>query len=106
MKYFSLAAALAMCLAVPSVAAATTYDAVTGFSLTTNSASNTWSYWYNTSTSVSAYESGLGLNTWQFLNTCGYGTSCWDQTEYKDNVILQNVTGSDAPFPNGIARNN
>jgi PEP-CTERM motif len=105
MKIFRLAAALAVALAAPSIAGATTYNAVTDFSLTTNTASNTWSYWYNTSTSVSTYQSGLALNPFLFDTTCGFGTSCWDQTTGSDNLILQNITGSDALFGGSTARN-
>ena len=88
-----------------SGALATTFNAVTDFSLSTNTASNTWSYWFNTSTDVSTYNSGLALNSVLFDTTCGFGTSCWDQSSGEQNLILQNVTGADAPFPNGIGRN-
>jgi hypothetical protein len=98
-------AAVAVGLAAPGAAVATTFNAVTDFSLTTNTASNTWSYWYNTSTNVSTYESGLALNPFLFNMSCGLGTSCWDQTTGLNNLILQNVTGADAAFSNGIARN-
>jgi hypothetical protein len=82
-------------------------DAVTGFSLTTNTASNTWSYYAGTSTNVSTFASTVSLVPVLFNTTCGFGTSCWDTTSGEENLILQNVTGADVGgFPNSDARNN
>jgi len=104
MRIFSVAAALAAALAVPSIASAATYDAVVDFSLTNNLASNTWSYWYNASTDVGDYESGLALNTVLLNGGCQSGTSCWYDPSTL-NLILQNVTGSDVTYPDSLARN-
>ncbi len=86
-------------------AQATMYNPVTGFSNTTNVATNTWSYWYSNSTAVSTYPGSIALNP-DFFSDCGYGTQCWDQTLVLNDLILNNVTGSTAPFPNGAALNN
>jgi hypothetical protein len=82
------------------------FDAVTGFSLTTNTAANTWSYYGGTNTSVSTFESTVSLLPMLFNGSCGSGTSCWDTNSGPANLILQNVSGADAPFPNSDALNN
>jgi hypothetical protein len=83
------------------------FDAVTQFSLTTNMASNTWSYYSgSSSTDVSTFASTVSLMPVLFDTSCGGGTSCWDSTTTTTNLILQNVTGTDAPFPNSDALNN
>ncbi len=92
-------------IALHGVANATVFNAVTDFSLTTNTAANTWSYWTSSSTNVSTYPATIALAPFLFNTTCGFGTSCWDSTASTTNLLLQNVTGSDGPFPNGIARN-
>ena len=99
-RYLVLAVALLSC----GVAFATSYNAVTDFSLTTNVASNTWSYWGSPSTSVVNYFSNVTLLPVLFNGTCGFGTSCWDASSGPSNLILQNVTASDAFFPNSDAR--
>src|SRR5664279_5809550 len=99
-RYLVLAAALLSC----GVAFATSYNATTDFSLTTNVASNTWSYWGSTSTSVVNYFSNVTLLPVLFNGSCGFGTSCWDASSGAQNLILQNVTGSDGFFPNSDAR--
>jgi hypothetical protein len=85
---------------------ASSFDAVTGFSLTTNAATNTWSYYGGTSTSVSTFESTVSLLGVLFNTSCGSGTSCWDASSGPSNLILQNVTGANAGFPNSDALNN
>jgi hypothetical protein len=100
-RYFVLAIALLSC----GVAFATSYNAVTDFSLTTNVASNTWSYWGTTNTNVVNYFSNVTLLPVLFNTTCGFGTSCWDASSGPANLILQNVTGSDGFFANSDARN-
>lgn len=79
-------------------ASATSFDAVTNFSLTTNVASNIWSYWATPSTTISTYASNVALLPVLFDTTCGFGTSCWDVTSGINNLVLQNVTGADAFF--------
>jgi hypothetical protein len=92
-------------VSIPAVFAGT-FDAETQFSLTTNTASNTWSYWGSSSTTVSTYPSTIALLPVLFDKTCGFGTSCWDATTIIGNLILQNATGSDVTaFPNSDARN-
>jgi hypothetical protein len=81
-------------------------DAVTGFSLTTNTATNTWSYYGGTSTTISTFESTVSLLPVLFNASCGGGTSCWDTNSGPANLILQNVSGADASFPISDARNN
>ncbi len=99
-RYLVLAAALLSC----GVAFATSYNAVTDFSLTTNVASNTWSYWDSPSTSVVNYFSNVTLLP-EFIPGCGGpGIPCWYDPGTQ-NLILQNVTGSDALLPNSDARN-
>ena len=100
-RYFVLAAALLSC----GVAFATSYNAVTDFSLTTNVASNTWSYWGSPSNSIVNYFANVTLLPVLFNGSCGFGTSCWDASSGPSNLILQNVTSSDALFPNSDARN-
>jgi hypothetical protein len=85
---------------------ASSFDAVTGFSLTTNTAANMWSYYGGASTNVSTFESSVSLLPVFFNTTCGGGTNCWDATATTNNLILQNVTGTSAPFPNSSALNN
>jgi PEP-CTERM motif len=85
---------------------ATPFDAVTGFSLVTNTATNTWSYYGGSSTNVNTFASTVSLLPVLFNTTCGSGTSCWDATGSISNLILQNVTGATATFPNSGALNN
>jgi hypothetical protein len=85
---------------------ASSFDAVTGFSLTTNTAANTWSYYGGTSTAVSTFESTVSLLPVLFNTTCGGGTSCWDTNSGPSNLILQNVTGASQSFPNSDTLNN
>jgi hypothetical protein len=88
-------------------ACAASFDAVTGFSLTTNTAANTWSYWGTPNTSVAGYAGDVALLPVLFPGTCGSGTSCWDASSGTQNLILDNVTGADVlGFPNSDARNN
>lgn len=94
-RYLGLAIALLSC----GVAFASSYNAVTDFSLTTNVSSNTWSYWGSTNTSVVNYFSNVTLLPVLFNGSCGFGTSCWDASTGTDNLILQNVTGSDGFSP-------
>ncbi len=82
------------------------FDAVTGFSLTTNVGTNTWSYYGGASTAVSTFESTVSLLPVLFNGSCGGGTSCWDTNSGASNLILQNVTGADVGFPNSDALNN
>jgi PEP-CTERM motif-containing protein len=90
-----------------SCASAAAFNAVTGFSLTTNTAANRWSYWGTPNTNVSTYAANVALLPVLFNGTCGVGTSCWDETIAANNLVLQNVTGVDAlGFPNSDARNN
>src|ERR1700730_15124698 len=90
-----------------SAALASPFDANSQFSLTTNTAANTWSYWGNTSSTVSTYTTGLTLLPVLFNTTCGFGTSCWDATTTTNILVLQNATGADVlGFPNSDARNN
>jgi hypothetical protein len=96
-------------LAAASVglAYATPYDAVSQFSLSTNTPTNLWSYWGSPSTNVSTYASTISILPVLFNTTCGFGTSCWDTSSGEQNLILQNVTGADVfGFPNSDARNN
>ncbi len=90
--------AISLCLAclTMSAASAATFDAVTGFSLTTNVATNTWSYWGTTSTTIGTYASNVALLPVLFNGSCGSGTSCWDTSGGISNLVLQNVTGADA----------
>ena len=99
-RYLVLAAALLWC----GVAFATSDNATTDFSLTTNVASNTWSYWGSPNASVVNYFSNVTLLPVLFNGSCGFGTSCWDASSGAQNLILQNVTGSDGFFPNSDAR--
>lgn len=100
-RYLVLAIALLSC----GVAFAASYDAVTDFNLSSNVAGNTWSYWGSPSNSIVNYFSNVTLLPVLFNGTCGFGTSCWDESTGIQNLILQNVTGSDAFFPNSDARN-
>lgn len=89
------------------VASAASYDAVSQFSLTTNTPTNTWSYWGSPSTDVNTYGATIAILPVLFDTTCGFGTSCWDTSTGVQNLILQNVTGADVlGFPNSDARNN
>lgn len=82
------------------------FDAVTGFSLTTNVGTNTWSYYGGASTDVSTFEGTVSLLSVLYNGSCGGGTSCWDTSSGAANLILQNVTGADVGFPNSDALNN
>jgi hypothetical protein len=102
-------AASLLALGVMSIATvlASPFDAVSQFSLTTNTATNQWSYWGSPSTTVSTYPGSISLLPVLFNGTCGSGTSCWDTNSGIQNLILQNVTGVDVSgFPNSDARNN
>jgi hypothetical protein len=105
MKRITVFACLLLGLNAPRVFASS-FDAVTGFSLTTNTASNIWSYWGTTNTDVSSYAANVSLLPVLFNGTCGGEMSCWDAPTQSDNLVLQNVSGSDAGFPNSNARNN
>jgi hypothetical protein len=96
---------VAMLLAGSSLVAAS-FNTLTDFSLSTNTATNTFSYWGTTSTDVANYNSAISLLPNLFPASCGSGTTCWDMTFSTDNLVLYNATGSDALFPNSLARNN
>jgi hypothetical protein len=89
-----------------TILSAATFDPVTQFSLTTNVAGNRWSYWGDPNTSIATYPANISLLPVLFNGSCGFGTSCWDTSSGEDNLILQNVTGLDASFPNSVAPNN
>jgi hypothetical protein len=89
-----------------SCATAGSFDAVSGFSLSTNTATNLWSYWATSNTSVDSYAANVSILPVLYNGSCGGGTSCWDASSGVQNLVLQNVTGSDFLFPNSDARNN
>jgi hypothetical protein len=97
---------VALVLLGASCSLGASFNTLTDFSLATNNATNTFSYWGTTSSDVTNYNSNISLLPVLFSGTCGFGTTCWDMTSSEDNLVLYNATGSDGPFPNGIARNN
>jgi hypothetical protein len=79
-----------------SSAFAVPFDASSQFSLSTNVAGNTWSYWGATSATVSTYASNSSLLP-TFFSNCEFAGSpplpCWDAAGA--SFIAQNATGSD-----------
>jgi len=92
-------------LACASGAFAGTYNPFNDFSAT-NVSGNLWTYWSSNSTTVAGYSGSISLMG-TLIAGCGGGANspCWDQTSGVANLLLQNASGADEPFPNSVAPN-
>ena len=101
LSFASILCAIAFFSLLPSQARATSYDAVTDFSSTTNTDTSTWSYRYGTSTMRNGIYPLLPLfapapGTWTPTNP-----GAWTTAPNTVPVIGVNQTGSDAHFVPG-----
>jgi hypothetical protein len=101
-------ARIGLAVAVPLLAASLaypqTYNAVTGFELSSNVGTNLWSYWGSSNDGVKDYGSTISLLS-TFYSDCGEGTQCWDTTSGRTNLVLLNVTGVNQVFGEAISPN-
>jgi hypothetical protein len=96
---------IAAALLASSLAYPTTYNAVTGFELSSNQETNLWSYWGSTNDAIKDYGSNLGLLP-IFFENCGSSTQCWDTSHGQANLVLLNTTGVNAVFGDATSPNN
>lgn len=94
--------ALLLGAAMSLSASAATFSVFDDFSTSTNTATNRWSYWSTTNTSVTPYASNIAL-IGSYIAACGAGSSdCWNGPS--NNLVYRNGNATPDNF-GGLSEN-